>query len=153
MLTPYTGPCTITVANTVIDSKIINCELLIRADNVTIRNSHITGGAVHGLERDGASFRIEDSWLDNGVCVNCSVDGWNFTILRTEITGSNRGAYCMHVCEIRDSWIHATALDPNGDRACLGGAGRAVRHVGAQHVGVRLARSRTTPRRSGVRPT
>ncbi len=50
VLTPYTGPCTITVANTVIDSKIISCELLIRADNVTIRNSHINGGAIHGLE-------------------------------------------------------------------------------------------------------
>ncbi len=48
-------------------------------------------------------------------CVNCSVDGWNFTILRTEITGSNRGAYCMHVCEIRDSWIHGTELDPNSE--------------------------------------
>ena len=34
VLTPYTGPCTITVANTVIDSKIISCELLIRANNV-----------------------------------------------------------------------------------------------------------------------
>ena len=100
-LTPYTGPCTITVANTVIDSKIIRCELLIRANNVTIRNSHITGGAIHGLgavtvRRSASRTR----WIDNGICANCSVDGSNFTILRTEITGSNRGAYCMHVCEI-----------------------------------------------------
>jgi uncharacterized membrane protein YgcG len=113
-LTNYTGPCTITTPNTVIDAKNITCQILVRADNLTIKRSYLTGG-VSGLEADGASFRIEDSWLDNGVCVNCSVDGWNFTILRTEITGSNRGAYCMRNCLVQDSWIHATGLDPNSE--------------------------------------
>jgi hypothetical protein len=72
-------------------------------------------GGVSGLEGSGASFRVEDSWLDNGVCEGCSVEGWNFTILRTEITGSNRGAYCMRTCTVQDTWIHATGLDPNSE--------------------------------------
>ena len=74
-LTPYTGPCTITVANTVIDSKIITCELLIRANKVTIRNSQLTGAHRRVSEGDGASFRIEDSWFDGSrTATDCSVD-------------------------------------------------------------------------------
>ena len=111
-LSNYSGPCTITTPNTVIDAKNITCQILVRADNLTIKRSYLTGG-VSGLESDGASFRIEDSTLENGVCADCSVDGWNSTILRTEINGSNRGLYCMHVCLLQDSWIHGTALDPN----------------------------------------
>src|SRR6185312_5479331 len=95
MLRPYTGPCTITTANTIIDSKTVTCRILVRADGLVIKNSVLKGG-VSGREAHGASFTIQDSLLDNGVCSNCSVDGWNFTILRTEITGSNRGAYCMN---------------------------------------------------------
>jgi hypothetical protein len=93
----------------VIDAKIIACGLSIQASNVTIRRSLITGGHV-----GGSSFRIEDSTIQNGLCTNCSVDGSNFTILRTEINGSNRGAYCQSGCLIEDSWIHGTSLDPNG---------------------------------------
>jgi hypothetical protein len=113
-LSPYTGPCTITAANTVIDSKTVTCHILVRVDGLLIKNSVLKGG-VSGLESEGASFTIQDSLLDNGVCSNCSVDGWNFTILRTEIRGSNRGAYCMNTCLVQDSWIHGTALDPNSE--------------------------------------
>jgi hypothetical protein len=113
-LTAYTGPCAVTMPNTVIDAKTITCHINVRADNIVIKNSRITGG-VSGLHGSGASFRVEDSWLDNGICANCSVDGWNFTILRTEVTGSNRGAYCMNTCLVQDTWIHGTALDPTSN--------------------------------------
>ena len=42
-LTTYSGPCTITVDNTVIDSKTVNCSLFIEAENVTITKSQING--------------------------------------------------------------------------------------------------------------
>jgi hypothetical protein len=113
-LSDYTGPCTITVADTVIDSKTVTCKILVRANGLIIKNSVLKGG-VSGLVGQGASFTIQDSFLDNGVCVNCSVDGWNFTVLRTEITGSNRGVYCMNTCRVQDSWIHGTALDPTSE--------------------------------------
>jgi hypothetical protein len=129
-LPKYTGPCTITTPNTVIDSKEINCQILVRANNLLIKNSHLTGG-VSGLESDGASFTIEDSNLDNGTCVNCSVDGWNFTIKRTEITGSNRAAYCMHVCRIENSWLHQTMLDSYGEAHAS--AVRAEQYVSLYH--------------------
>jgi hypothetical protein len=113
-LTTYTGPCTITVANTVIDSKVVNCDIDIRATGVVIRNSEIHGsvGQPGGVS---AAFRIEDSLIDGGdpyACINCGVDGRNFTILRTEIRDTNRGAYCQHTCLIQNSWVHGTTLEP-----------------------------------------
>jgi len=42
-LTAYTGSLTISTPGTVIDSKIINGDLKITADNVTVQNSRITG--------------------------------------------------------------------------------------------------------------
>jgi hypothetical protein len=119
VLTPYTGPCTISVANTVIDSKDMTaCDsILIRANNVTISRSKIRD-SVHGMEQDGYAFTIIDSVIDgaqinNGgyACVNCGVDGWNTTVIRTEIMHTNRGVYCMKNCTVKDSWIHGTNLD------------------------------------------
>jgi hypothetical protein len=118
-LTTYTGPCIITVANTVIDAKDVQCSggLEIRANNVTISRSRIRD-SVHGQEATGVAFTITDSLLDgaqvnNGgyACVNCGVDGWNTTVIRTEIIHTNRGVFCMRGCTVRDSWIHGTNLD------------------------------------------
>ena len=113
-LTPYAGPCTITVANTVIDSKVVNCDIDIRTTGVVIRNSEIHG-SVGQPDGVSAAFRIEDSLIDGGdpyACINCGVDGRNFTILRTEIRDTNRGAYCQHTCLIQNSWVHGTTLEP-----------------------------------------
>lgn len=44
VLTNYTGPSTITVAGTIIDSKIVSVDLKIQAANVVIRKSRIRGG-------------------------------------------------------------------------------------------------------------
>ena len=42
-LSAYTGPCTISAANTVIDAKTINCDLTIRDHGVKITRSKING--------------------------------------------------------------------------------------------------------------
>lgn len=105
-LTAYTGPCNITVANTVIDRKTITCALSIRAQGVVITRS-VTG------EIDitsAGSLRMEDSEIRGGRCSDCTLNGPNFTLLRVEITGGNRGAYCEHHCTITDSWVHAQNL-------------------------------------------
>jgi hypothetical protein len=113
-LTPYTGPCSITTPDTVIDSKLVNCDIVVRAAGLIIRNSEIHGsiGQAGGVS---AAFGIEDSLIDGAdpyACVNCGVSGRNFTILRTEIKGTNRGAYCENTCLIQDSWVHGTNLEP-----------------------------------------
>jgi len=131
----YTGSCTITAANTVIDSKVIHCSPLEVADSASglvIKNSYLMGGVIN----NSASFTIQDSLLDNGVprpacsdgscpagiyacgdlnngTTECGVGYKNFTILRTEIINSNRAAYCESTCTIQDSYFHGTNLWPD----------------------------------------
>ncbi|HMC98045.1 MAG TPA: hypothetical protein VKG92_10335, partial [Flavobacteriales bacterium] len=102
----YTGSCTITSANTVIDSKVVNCRTInVQAAGFVLKNSYLNGGIV---QSGGAAYTVQDSFIDSGVqypsCWNgscpagkyacgdpnnqttdCGVNGSNFTILRTEI--------------------------------------------------------------------
>ena len=132
----YTGSCTVTVANTVIDSRVVNCRTLdVRAAGLVLRNSYLNGGIVQGT--GSASFTVVDSLVDSSVSypactrgttcpagkyacgsttnqtTDCGVTGSNFTLLRTEITGSNRAAYCERTCTITDSYFHGTNLWPD----------------------------------------
>lgn len=132
----YTGSCTITAANTVIDSRVINCSPLsvgANANGLVIKNSYVKGGVI---SNGTASFTIQDSFLDNGVqrpacsgnscpagkyacgdpnngTTECGVGYKNFTILRSEIVNTNRAAYCESSCTIQDSYFHGTNLWPD----------------------------------------
>jgi hypothetical protein len=109
-LTKYTGSCSITTNGTVIDSKLVNCDLDIKATNVVIKNSRVNG-EINGGEGTKNSFTVEDSEVINGARAACQCIGSdNFTVLRTEIKGGNRGIYCRLNCTVEDSWIHGSAL-------------------------------------------
>src|SRR5262249_41567202 len=100
------------VANTVIDARLINCDLDIRTTGVLISRSHING-YVSSPEGSGYSFRLEDSEVNaspSGPRLATGVGNDNFVVLRTEIVGGNRGIYCRRNCEVRDSWIHGTQV-------------------------------------------
>ena len=45
-------------------------------------------------------------------CTDCGIGTENFTVLRTEIMGTNRGSWCQSKCVIKDSWVHGTNLEP-----------------------------------------
>jgi hypothetical protein len=110
VLTPYGGPCTITAADTVIDSMDVACDLHIQAANVRITRSRIHG-EINGGEGTGSSFRVEDSEVVNGKRTACQCVGSDhFTMLRVEVVGGNRGVYCRLDCTVADSWIHGTDL-------------------------------------------
>ncbi|MFP2908472.1 DUF4082 domain-containing protein [Pyxidicoccus sp. 3LFB2] len=113
-LTPYTGPCTITVANTVIDSKTVNCDLAIRAAGVIIRNSKINGSVATDENSTGYSFTITDSHVDAGDRIVTGVGAVNFTAIRVHVQGGNRSMHCWHDCEIRDSYVHGQMTDETG---------------------------------------
>ena len=70
-LSHYTGPCTITANNTVIDSKTVNCGLTIRASGVQITNSKINGTVSIDDQNSSYSFTITDTEIDAGT-VNAS---------------------------------------------------------------------------------
>lgn len=112
VLTAYTGPCTITAAGTVIDSKTVTCAtLLIRAPGVVIRNSKLVGVDLNDEASGNASFTITDSTISNGAREQCNCLGaHDFTATRVEIIGGNRSAYCIARCTIVDSWLHGQQL-------------------------------------------
>lgn len=115
-LTAYTGPCTITAANTVIDSKTINCNLNIQATNVVIKNSRINGRVINSSTN--YSFSLIDSEVigPQGANPNDDYTGvaeYNFTMLRVEVTGGNRSVYCHNTCDVRDSYTHGQNIVQN----------------------------------------
>ena len=131
------GGCTITTANVVIDSKVVNCRTLVVANGgggLVLKNSYLNGSIVQS--GGAAAYTVQDSFIDSGVqfpaCSNgscpagkyacgdtrnqtadCGVNGSNFTILRTEIININRAAYCGSNCLIQDSYFHGTNLWPD----------------------------------------
>jgi hypothetical protein len=111
VLSNYTGPCTITVANTVIDSKTVTCSsLLIKTTGVVLKNSVFNGVDVND-DFSGASFMIMDSTVINGARDQCQCVGTrNFVAQRVEVRGGNRSMYCASNCMISNSWLHAQQL-------------------------------------------
>jgi hypothetical protein len=111
-LTDYSGPCTITVDGTVIDSMRITCATLdIRAANVVITRSLLDGTDVTNMDGPGSSFTISDSTVRNDARDQCACIGYHdFTATRVEVIGGNRSMYCASHCTITDSWLHGQQL-------------------------------------------
>lgn len=120
VLTSYTGSCTLSIAGTVIDSKIITCSnLAIRAANVTISKSEVRGPVTID-EGTAASVTIVDSFVNGSPSLTdylqrSAIESDNITVLRSEVVGGLRGVYCRRNCNVRDSWIHGTDINPNSD--------------------------------------
>ena len=116
-LTTYTGPCTVTTANTVIDAKTVNCSsLVIHAANVTISRSKVNGIVSSGTDNDTYSFTLSDSDVDAtpGFAAQLTaVEGLHFTVLRSDIQGGNRSVNCIN-CTIQDSYVHGQDADAGG---------------------------------------
>lgn len=118
VLTAYNGPCTITAANTVIEGKIVNCSLRIRAANVKIRNSLVNGS----IDNDSAdnpqwNFVVENS--DIIAPVNTTAIGESFfRVTGSDIRGGNRGVNCYLNCWIEGNYIHGNRI--SGDAHASG---------------------------------
>ena len=118
VLTDYTGPCRITSATTIIDSKTVNCDIEIAASGVVIKNSKINGSVVS--ENAGGSVTVTDSTIDAGDVNATGNDGpraiedRNFTLIRVETVRGISGGFCEENCEVRDSWIHGQDRDEGG---------------------------------------
>ncbi|GAB3744829.1 right-handed parallel beta-helix repeat-containing protein [Microlunatus parietis] len=113
-LTAYTGPETITENGTVIDGKTVDGALIIRAANVTVRNSIINGSITTDEDSTGFSFTIVDSEVRIGNNEGTGIGAVNFTVLRVEVTGGNRSMNCWKNCDIRDSYVHGQFRDETG---------------------------------------
>lgn len=114
-LTPYTGPCNITVNGTIIDSKAIDCtasKLYILAQNVQIKNSKILGQTLSD-EGTSNSFTITDTEVDGRGAETC-IGGVNYTATRVNVYNCRRSMYCWDNVTIQDSYIHGNYTDATG---------------------------------------
>lgn len=115
VLTNYTGSCTITTANTVIDSKTVNCGVLdIRAQGVLITKSHINGRVYIDTDRcNTASFTIRDSRVHTPDKGNRALRACSYVAERVNLSGGGSMAECIN-CTIRDSYLHSPLEDLDG---------------------------------------
>lgn len=114
-LTPYTGSCSIETPNVVIDKKDINCDILVRAANLTITNSNIVGKVYldDTLCGTGASFSISDSTVFAPSRGTRAFMYCNYTVTRVNASGGGSMATCSS-CTIQDSYFHDPLEDPTG---------------------------------------
>jgi hypothetical protein len=109
----YSGPCTITAANTVIDSKQISCDVVIvKASGVKITNSKLVRVQV---DSDSASVYIADSDLSGTGDQIATVGFQNATVVRSDVQGGQASVQCTVNCTVQDSWLHNQALPPGAN--------------------------------------
>jgi hypothetical protein len=130
-LSPYKGPCTITESRTVIEKQDVRCELVVKAADVVIRNSRVTGT----VKAEGAenSLLIEDSDIDGGKAYLHSVGFENLTVLRSDITGGQTSVNCYSNCLIQDSYLHGQYVPEGEDwhlNAFLSNGGGNIKLIG-----------------------
>jgi hypothetical protein len=114
-LTVYNGDLTITTAGATYSGLDIHGYVVVKAPNVTIKNSIIRGGTGsigNGIVNDGAAgtnFLLEDSEVvpQYPVVGLDDIKGWNYTALRDNIHGSVDGLKMYgDNATVEDSWIH-----------------------------------------------
>jgi hypothetical protein len=118
-LTAYTGPCTITVAGTVIDAKTVACDLSIQTTGVVITRSRTQSVYADENSSVPVSFTISDSSVATPTG-ETGIGGAHYTATRVNITGGNRSAYCYADCVIRDSWAHAQVVPATSSQHASG---------------------------------
>lgn len=129
-LTKYTGPCTITVDNTHIDSKLIDCSPIeIQAKAVVIKNSKINGQVYINSDNPRTqytmnfSLTLEDSEVAAPLVQEPAVFEGAVNIVRANIHGGITSVQCgdkSAQCIIEDSWLHGQLM-PQGVDWHLGG--------------------------------
>jgi hypothetical protein len=131
-LTPYTGPMTIRSCGVVIDSKVVEGDLLIEAGNgttsestpcVTIKNS-LVRGVVFSEKKTYGPTVIQDTevvpsdlpWWEN-------IGRSNLFVYRVNSHGGEGVIKCEVNCVARDNWVHGMNLGGEYHYNAFGGNG------------------------------
>jgi hypothetical protein len=98
-------------SGTVLRGKLFHCDVVIRAQNVEIRDSRIFGRLIS----DGSgSVTVSVSFIDGGAQEDFpAVSMQNITLVRVEVVGGQHSVQCGRSCTIRDSWLHEQYLTPD----------------------------------------
>jgi hypothetical protein len=107
-LAAHQGTLRIVEDNTVVSNMVITGDVIIEADNVTLKNVTVLSmndlSAVHVM--DGAdNFTLTDSTIDGQGRTHSAVDGYG-TFLRNDIKGAENGINVTGPALIQDNYIH-----------------------------------------------
>lgn len=103
-LTKYTGPCTITSAQTISGVDASACSaILIKAKGVVITKSLLP--RVDATD-SGGSVTLSDSTVKAGAWSDGAIWGYNITASRVNVTGGQHSVHCAGNCTVTDSWLH-----------------------------------------------
>ena len=134
-LTAYTGPATITARGTVINAKKITTCLVIKADDVVIKNSLISSTCFFNVLSDDGNtgLQLTDVEIDGrgNTGSDSGVNGSGYTCLRCDVHGTIDGFKAGSGVTIKDSWVHDLAMtdDSHNDGIqSLGTTGLTVKH-------------------------
>lgn len=114
-LRPWRGDCTVTERGTVVDARLVECDLRVLADDVVITRSRILGSVLVPQPEQGGSFEISDSEVAVGDRLVTALGHGNFTARRVEVTGGRRSVNCEVDCTLEHSWVHDQAGDAGGE--------------------------------------
>ena len=137
-LSSYDGPCTISQADTVIDSKTINCiELRISTTGVVVRNSRINGVVRVGSQDDYDPSTISDPEGDDPIRVTIlsseidataaagrglrPISSSHYVVRDSYLHGAGSGAECHNACTIESSYVHGFGEHASGMRILRNG--------------------------------
>jgi hypothetical protein len=110
-LTP-SGGMTITTNGTTINALDITGQVLIQADNVTIRNSKITISGDAAIYNNGTpgqytGLLVEDCEIDGSMEVgSTAITPWNFTARRCNMYGCENTLFVENDVTVEDCYIH-----------------------------------------------
>lgn len=130
-LSKYTGPCTIQTDNVVIDKKIIDCDMRVLAQNLTITNSVINGHIYSDPDYFNGSYTMTDSEIRMPEAAGTGAGDVNFVLTRVEVTGGSRSVNCAANCTVQDSYLHGQYTDKRGidhESAIRMGSNSTIRH-------------------------
>lgn len=131
VLSAYQGPMDVVTATTVIDGKRIPCGMNIRAANVVIRNSLVTGTGFWCIQVYSGSLTIQDSEI---TCTNGSGTGLmgpNFKATRLYIHDCENALEINANSSVVDSYLSAREGNSNAhgdDIQSQGGNNVLIRH-------------------------
>jgi hypothetical protein len=112
---PAIGGLTITRDGTVIKDRVINGQVTIKADNVTLRNVYVRSKGFYGVVTYGKKTLIVDSTVvgtaPHTLAGIAGTEKGNFAARRVEVRGSEDGVRLTSGSILADSLVHRLAGD------------------------------------------
>lgn len=126
------GSITVTTNSAVIEDLDIAGQIIVQANNVTIRNCRITSGDYYPIDYSGTGLLVEDCEITGtSYTVTACLSFDNYTIRRCNLSGGADGLKANANVLIEDCFIHDLAIGPethNDGTQTTGGSNVTIRH-------------------------